>query len=73
MTRVEAIYQDGVFRPLHKIELPENQRVRLGVEAVGAADVEGWLAEVQEMRQQIMARRGYFPDSTLDIDEDRRR
>jgi predicted DNA-binding antitoxin AbrB/MazE fold protein len=73
MTKVEAIYQGGVFRPLHEIELPENQRVRLSVEALVAADVEAWLAEVQEMRQRIIAQRGYFPDSTLDIAEDRRR
>jgi predicted DNA-binding antitoxin AbrB/MazE fold protein len=73
MTQVEAIYQHGVFRPLNKIGLPENQRVRLSIEAVGASDVEAWLAEVQEMRQRIVAQRGIFPDSTLDIAEDRRR
>jgi hypothetical protein len=35
--------------------------------------VQAWLAEVREMRQRIIAERGYFPDSTLDIAEDRRR
>ena len=32
----------------------------------------GW-REVQERHQRIIAERGYFPDSTLDIAEDRRR
>ena len=32
-----------------------------------------WLAEVQEMKKHIIAERGYFPDSTPDIAEDRRR
>ncbi len=32
-----------------------------------------FFAEVREMRQRIIAERGYFPDSTPDIAEDRRR
>lgn len=31
MTQVEAIYQNGVFKPLQDVGLSENQRVRLGV------------------------------------------
>jgi predicted DNA-binding antitoxin AbrB/MazE fold protein len=73
MTQVEAIYQHGMFKPLDKVGLPENQRVRLRVDAVETTDVAAWLAEVQEMRQRIIAERGYFPDSTLDIAEDRKR
>ena len=73
MTQVEAIYQNGVFRPLQKVGLPENQRVRLSVEPVAAADVRAWLARVQQRRQRIIAERGYFPDSAPDIAEDRRR
>jgi predicted DNA-binding antitoxin AbrB/MazE fold protein len=73
MTQVEAIYQNGVFKPLQDVELAENQRVRLSVQPVGAGDVQAWLAEVQELRRRIVAERGYFPDSTLDIAEERRR
>jgi predicted DNA-binding antitoxin AbrB/MazE fold protein len=29
---VEAIYKQGVFKPLHEIALPEGQKVRLRVE-----------------------------------------
>jgi len=73
MTQVDAIYQNGVFKPLQDVGLPENQRVRLSVQPVEAGDVRAWLAEVQELHQRIIAERGYFPDSTLDIAEDRRR
>lgn len=73
MTQIDAIYQNGVFKPLQTVKLQENQRVRLSVEPVAVADVEAWLAEVREMRQRIISQRGYFPDSTADIAEDRRR
>jgi predicted DNA-binding antitoxin AbrB/MazE fold protein len=73
MTQVDAIYQNGVFKPLQEIGLPENQRVRLSVQPIETGDVRAWLAEVQELRQRIIAQRGYFPDTTLDIAEDRRR
>ena len=73
MTQVDAIYQNGVFKPLQEVGLAENQRVRLSVQPVDASDVRAWLAEVHELRQRIIAERGYFPDSTLDIAEDRRR
>jgi len=73
MTHVDAIYQNGVFKPLQDIHLPENQRVRLSVQPIEAGDVRAWLAEVQELQQRIIAQRGYFPDSAADIAEDRRR
>ncbi len=73
MTQVDAIYQNGVFKPLQDVELPENQRVRLSVQPVEVGDVRTWLAEVQERKQRIIAERGYFPDSAADIAEDRRR
>ena len=76
MTHVDAIFQNGVFKPLQESGLPENQRVRLSVEPVEAGDVRAWgawLAKVQERKQRIIAERGYFPDSTLDFAEDRRR
>ena len=71
MTQVDAIYQNGVFKPLQELGLPENQRVRLSIQPVEVGDVRAWLAEVQEMQQRIIAQRGYFPDSTADIAEDR--
>ena len=73
MTQVDAIYHNGVFQPLQDVGLSENQRVRLSIQPVEAGDVQEWLARVQQRRQRIIAERGYFPDSTLDIAEDRRR
>jgi predicted DNA-binding antitoxin AbrB/MazE fold protein len=73
MTQVNAIYQNGVFKPLEVVGLPENQRVRLSVEPIQTGDVRAWLEEVQELRQRIVAERGCFPDSTPEIAEDRRR
>ena len=73
MTQVDAVYQNGVFKPLQDVSLPENQRVRLSVQLVEANDARAWLARVQQRQQRIIAERGYFPDSTLDIAEDRRR
>jgi hypothetical protein len=43
------------------------------VQPIDVSDVRAWLADVQEFRQRIIAQRGYFPDSTTDIAEDRRR
>lgn len=34
MTQIEAIYQNGVFRPLKEVRLPENQRVQLSVQSL---------------------------------------
>ena len=66
-TQVEAVYHNGVFKPLQDVGLPENQRVRLSIQAIETGNVRAWLAEVQELQQHIIAERGYFPDSTLDI------
>ena len=73
MTQVEAIYQNGVFKPLKEVALAENQRVRLNVQPIGADDTAAWLARVRERQQRMIAQHGHFPDSTLDIAEDRRR
>jgi predicted DNA-binding antitoxin AbrB/MazE fold protein len=73
MTQVEAIYQNGVFQPLQDVGLPENQRVRLSIQPLDAGDARAWLARVRQRQQRIIAERGYFPDSTPDIAEDRRR
>ena len=73
MGEVEAVFQQGVFKPLSQVSLPENQRVRLSVEPIEAADVPGWLREVQGLQEGIVARSGFFPDSSLDIAADRAR
>ena len=73
MSRIEAVFQDGVFKPLGQVALPQNQRVRLTVESVSGGEVLAWLEEVRKVQQPIVAARGFLPDSTPGIAEDRRR
>lgn len=73
MTYVDAIYDGGVFKPLEPVVLQDQQRVRLSIEQVDSKSVEQWLREAQELKDQIKARSGTLPDSTLDIAADRLR
>lgn len=73
MSAIEAIYQHGVFKPLADVALSENQRVRLSIQPLDPFDAQAWLDRVRERQQRIIAERGCFPDSALDIAEDRRR
>ncbi len=38
-THVEAVFENGVFRPLQPVELPEHHRVTLTIEEGGAVGV----------------------------------
>ncbi len=57
---VDAVYQDGVFRPVSSPELPDGERVRLTVERMAAAEPDDVLK---------LARRVYEGLSPQDIDE----
>jgi len=35
---IEAIYENGVFKPLEKVDLREGERVRLKVEEISVVD-----------------------------------
>jgi predicted DNA-binding antitoxin AbrB/MazE fold protein len=72
MSAVDAIYQNGVFKPLGEVGLAENQRVRLHVEPAEAGDWRTWLAEARQLQQRLAAGRGRF-DSTEETARDRRR
>jgi predicted DNA-binding antitoxin AbrB/MazE fold protein len=74
MSRIEAIYQGGVFKPLEPVDLPENERVQLEIVKLSPeTDIPAWLERARELQQRLFQRHGYFPDSTLDIAEDRAR
>ena len=73
MTRVDAIYQGGVFRPLEPVCFEENQRVALSVEPIQKEDALAWIEDVSRFREQVAARCGVLPDSALDIAADRAR
>ncbi len=72
MTRVEAVYQHGVFKPLGQVTLAENQRVCLRVEPVEESDWQSWLEQVRQLQERLAGARGLF-DSTAEIARDRRR
>ena len=57
---VEAVFEDGVFRPVRRPNLPEGERVRLTVESVGEASTDDILE---------LAARVYEGLSPRDIDE----
>jgi predicted DNA-binding antitoxin AbrB/MazE fold protein len=73
MTHVDAIYQDGVFRPLGPMDLCENQRVALSVEPILREDPLAWIKRVGDFRRQMASDRGIFPDSAVEIAADRTR
>lgn len=73
MTQIEAIYQGGVFKPLQNVSLPENEHVRLNIEPITMDQTAEWLKNIRILQNEIIAKRGYFPDSTPDIAADRAR
>jgi predicted DNA-binding antitoxin AbrB/MazE fold protein len=73
MNSIEAIFENGVFRPIDAVSLPDKQRVRIEVRPVTDFDDDAWLLRVKQRQAGIMARVGFLPDSTIDIAADRRR
>ncbi|WP_461866496.1 antitoxin family protein [Thermococcus sp.] len=48
---VEAIYEDGVFKPLKKLNLPDKTRVIIRVEIFGL--LKGWEVNAQEIKDEL--------------------
>jgi predicted DNA-binding antitoxin AbrB/MazE fold protein len=71
MTYVDAIYRDGVFRPLEPVSLCENQRVALCVEPIQREDALAWAKRVSQVREEVASHCGILPDSAIDIAADR--
>jgi predicted DNA-binding antitoxin AbrB/MazE fold protein len=73
MTSIDAIYQDGVFKPLGKVEFAENERVHLTINKIATPeDWKTWGERVDKHLQEMLDRRGGvpLPDCTPDIAED---
>ena len=49
MNTVEAIYEDGVFRPLERVELPEHCRVRFEPTVVASPTEDEMLDKIYEV------------------------
>lgn len=77
MTQVEAVFENGMLRPLSDLRLREHQRVRLNIESIEADDERAaWQACLERLRrhrEEMIARVGVLPDSTPDIAADRMR
>jgi predicted DNA-binding antitoxin AbrB/MazE fold protein len=74
-TTVEAIYENGVLRPLQPLSLEEHQRVTLTVDEQRSNKeaMLAWLEQAAASRARMQERHGFLPDSTLSIREDRDR
>jgi predicted DNA-binding antitoxin AbrB/MazE fold protein len=54
ITAVEAIYEDGLLRPLQPLPLPEHTRVRLSVETLpDDPDRAAWLAQSERRLREV--------------------
>ena len=73
MSQVDAVFRKGVFEPLDRVDLRENERVRLVFQPVVGADLAAWLRSVEPLHRQILHRSGPLPDSSVDIAADRTR
>ncbi len=49
---VEAIYEDGVLRPLKKLDLPEGARVRLRIEGIYGI-LRDWDIDPQKLKDEL--------------------
>jgi len=47
---IEVIYEDGVFKPLEKVNLPEKTKIRIRIEAVKPS---GIMDIVKEFRKRV--------------------
>ena len=50
---LEAVYEDGVFKPLETIDLAENQRVQLSIQLLSDTEVDEILARWGAIYQDL--------------------
>ena len=73
MDHIDAIYQQGVFKPLEQVSLAENQQVQLHVVPAAKESPQDWLQRVRARQRQIAEREGVTFDSAIEIALDRTR
>jgi len=62
MTQIEAIYENGVLRPLSPLPLEENQRVRVFVTAIFAQKTDAWDRVKKERLEEAGKKIGMLPN-----------
>lgn len=50
---VEAIYENGVFRPLEKVELREGERVKIVIKKGVFGILKGWKVDAQKVKDEL--------------------
>ncbi len=66
---VDAVYEDGVFRPVRKVALPNRSRVRLTLVAVDGATPKAERAQVARQRKALLAVAGLGASGRSDVSE----
>jgi len=72
-SQVEAVYRRGVFEPLGRVELSENERVSLTFRSHDRDSVTAWIQQISQVHRDIVRRVGPLPDSSREIAADRTR
>ena len=66
---VEAVYEDGVFRPVRKVVLPNRSRVRLTLVPVDGPTSKAERARIARQRKALLAVAGLGASGRSDISE----
>lgn len=67
---IEAIYEDGVFRPTRKLRLPDRSRVRLTLVPVQEPDRRAEQKQAQRQRRGLLKLAGIGASGQGDISTD---
>jgi predicted DNA-binding antitoxin AbrB/MazE fold protein len=75
MIKFDAVYENGVLKPLTPVAFAERQRVSLTAEPEPTKRevMRAKLEKLREYQRRMKEKYGLFPDSTLSINEDRQR
>ncbi len=73
MQTIEAIYQGGVFKPLHDVQVAENERVTLTLQTTSKEAALAWIKRISEDHDRFVTEHGFLSGSTEDIAADRMR
>ncbi|MBI4822916.1 MAG: antitoxin family protein [Nitrospirae bacterium] len=60
---IEAIYEDGVFKPKKKLSFPEHSRIKLTI----VSDNE-WIGEFKTLLKKVHSRTKKFPSKEIEKD-----